>query len=633
MESTGLSNRIQVSQKTADLLVAAGKERYLMPRSDTVLAKGKGAMQTYWILPRSNKKRGSSCSSTASNESREEFDTFPASFGDNHNPASGKMMGLTKNKSMVGIQKRGVSYRSTTSRDGQIDDSASWKDTGIKNGGDEEEGAIQPSQLVQRLIKWNAAVLEKYLVKVILVRSVQKHKNDSRGLAVDDDFFSTLFSDEIAEAVDFRHFDRVAENQFASIEVALHKRKSLQCVTNEARQELLKYVTRIASMYKNVPFHNFEHASHGKCGLNEIYMDADVLVYTLSSARAAAIQFSHFGMLFLTTFILIQLLLFLLDSTVTMSASKLMNKVSSRDGDSRSSSTTNGDEEKKSDKSDTAISRQRETSLFFSTFGISSDPLAQLAVVFAALVHDVDHTGVPNTILIGENPELAFKYNNKSVAENHSIMVAWSVLMEPGFENLRACMFGTDEDRDRFRQLLINVIIATDIADHERKQKEQARWQRAFEGFSHWSDEWDDKKEAELSRVDVSLKATVVLEQIVLASDVAHTMQHWLTFMKWNERLYRELWAAYAHGRATKDPTVGWYEGQIGFFDGYIIPLATKLKECGVFGSAGEEYLGNALNNREEWVAKGKEISARFEKTIRNNSEAIDSEPNYWTSH
>ena len=90
MESTGLSNRIQVSQKTADLLVAAGKERYLMPRSDTVLAKGKGAMQTYWILPRSNKKRGSS--STASNESREEFDTFPASFGDNHNQASGKLM-------------------------------------------------------------------------------------------------------------------------------------------------------------------------------------------------------------------------------------------------------------------------------------------------------------------------------------------------------------------------------------------------------------------------------------------------------------------------------------------------------------------------------------------------------------
>jgi len=584
MESTGIRNRIQVSQKTADLLVAAGKERYLMPRSDTVHAKGKGAMQTYWILPRSSKRRGSSCS-TNSNESHDEYNGLRVSFGDDpadsgtaSHSSSTKKVGLAKDKSMVGSQ-RGLSYRSTTSGVGQIDDSASWKDTGIKNGSDEEEGALQPSQLVQRLIKWNAAVLEKYLVKVILVRSVQKQKTGSKGLTVDKDFSSTLFSDEIAEAVDFRHFDRVTENQFASIEVALHKRKSLQCITKEARQELLEYVTRIASMYKNVHFHNFEHASH-----------------------------------------------------VTMSASKLMNKVCSRDGDS-SSSSTNGGEEKKSDKSDTAISRQRETGLFFSTFGISSDPLAQLAVVFAALVHDVDHTGVPNAILIGEKPELGAKYNNKSVAENNSIMVAWSVLMEPGFENLRACMFGTDKDRDRFRQLLINVVIATDIADRERKQKEQARWQRAFEGFSHWSDEWDNKKEAALSRVDVSLKATVVLEQIVLASDVAHTMQHWLTFMKWNERLYRELWAAYVSGRATNDPTVGWYEGQIGFFDGYIIPLATKLKECGVFGSAGEEYLGNALNNREEWIVKGKEISARFEKTIRNNSEAGDSEPNYWTSH
>eukprot|EP00978_Attheya_sp_CCMP212_P048792 scaffold575356_cov102-Attheya_sp.AAC.1 len=83
----------------------------------------------------------------------------------------------------------------------------------------------------------------------------------------------------------------------------------------------------------------------------------------------------------------------------------------------------------------------------------------------------------------------------------------------------------------------------------------------------------------------------------MLASDVAHTMQHWLTFVKWNERLYREVWSAYASGRTDTDSTLGWYEGQISFFDGYIIPLATKLKDSGVFGSAGAEYLGNALNN------------------------------------
>jgi len=51
MESTGLRGKIQVSQETADLLTAAGKWTWISPRSETVHAKGKGEMQTYWLLP------------------------------------------------------------------------------------------------------------------------------------------------------------------------------------------------------------------------------------------------------------------------------------------------------------------------------------------------------------------------------------------------------------------------------------------------------------------------------------------------------------------------------------------------------------------------------------------------------
>jgi hypothetical protein len=35
-----------------------------------------------------------------------------------------------------------------------------------------------------------------------------------------------------------------------------------------------------------------------------------------------------------------------------------------------------------------------------STFGISSDPIAQFAIVFSALIHDVDHTGLTNAQLV-----------------------------------------------------------------------------------------------------------------------------------------------------------------------------------------------------------------------------------------
>jgi hypothetical protein len=59
MESTGKANRIQVSQKTADLLTADGKGRWLTPREDRIDAKGKGKMQTYWV----ERRRGGSQSS------------------------------------------------------------------------------------------------------------------------------------------------------------------------------------------------------------------------------------------------------------------------------------------------------------------------------------------------------------------------------------------------------------------------------------------------------------------------------------------------------------------------------------------------------------------------------------------
>ena len=48
MESTGQRGKIQVSQETADLLVAAGRMAWITPREERVVAKGKGEMQTYW---------------------------------------------------------------------------------------------------------------------------------------------------------------------------------------------------------------------------------------------------------------------------------------------------------------------------------------------------------------------------------------------------------------------------------------------------------------------------------------------------------------------------------------------------------------------------------------------------------
>ena len=118
-----------------------------------------------------------------------------------------------------------------------------------------------------------------------------------------------------------------------------------------------------------------------------------------------------------------------------------------------------------------------------------------------------------------------------------------------------------------------------------------------------------------------SFSGNVDFVEQIQASDVAHTMQHWHIYTKWNERLFQEMSLAYLVGRAEKDPVQFWYNGELGFFDFYIIPLAKKLSECGVFGVSSDEYLNYAMRNREEWERRGEEILQgmvkRFEKKIR----------------
>jgi hypothetical protein len=153
---------------------------------------------------------------------------------------------------------------------------------------------------------------------------------------------------------------------------------------------------------------------------------------------------------------------------------------------------------------------------------------------------------------------------------------------------------------------MVNTVMATDIFDKELQTLRKNRWDKAFQRShtqSHASTNPED---------DVNRKATIVIEHLIQASDVAHTMQHWHIYQKWNERLFAEMTVAFQSGRMGNNPADGWYQGELGFFDNYIIPLAKKLKECGVFGVSSDEYLNYALENRREWSTKGKESIARM---------------------
>lgn len=110
-------------------------------------------------------------------------------------------------------------------------------------------------------------------------------------------------------------------------------------------------------------------------------------------------------------------------------------------------------------------------------------------------------------------------------------------------------------------------------------------------------------------------RVSALLEQIIQTADVGHTMQSWPVLLKWNEKLYNELWVAnmLKRGPDCKDKDK-WFAGQIAFFENYIFPLATRLKECGVFGSFGSLFLENATLNRDRWLVEGEELCRQMQE-------------------
>ena len=390
------------------------------------------------------------------------------------------------------------------------------------------------------------------------------------------------------------------------------------------KSELIQYVSTIAGMYKDVLYHNFEHASH-------VLASSDSLIAML---KRNSNRINRGSM-----------------STISSSSKMSMLEDSYEGSD--------------------------DYKIHLSTFGISSCPMTHLALVFSALVHDVEHQGVGNNQLVTEEDPLAVKYNGKSVAENNSHDISLEILNESRYSNLRQSIFGyqdvessdarkeMEHDEKLFHKVMLDVIHATDISSTDRLEGNKEKWRKAFQdanaNFDSRSNchcQFSVAKTSRRSSVPPDgvtnigniyrrrmsmtcpskilkqcpacsvyldecmvhmdyLRASSVLEQMIQASDVAHVMQSWPIFMKWNTKLYDELWAANLSGRGP-DVSAGWFKGQIGFFDHYIEPLAKRLEQCGVFGPLGALFLENVHDNRMRWLEEGEERCREMHERVLN---------------
>eukprot|EP00816_Leptocylindrus_hargravesii_P008151 CAMPEP_0196806582 /NCGR_PEP_ID=MMETSP1362-20130617/6478_1 /TAXON_ID=163516 /ORGANISM="Leptocylindrus danicus, Strain CCMP1856" /LENGTH=310 /DNA_ID=CAMNT_0042180117 /DNA_START=47 /DNA_END=979 /DNA_ORIENTATION=- len=234
--------------------------------------------------------------------------------------------------------------------------------------------------------------------------------------------------------------------------------------------------------------------------------------------------------------------------------------------------------------------------------------MAHFVLVFAALVHDVDHSGVCNKALVEEGSELAVLYNNLSIAEQHSLAIAFSILFEPSFEALRDAVFPAAEDYIRFMDEVNHLVIHTDLGSAKIKESKKL-WNEKF------GEVFDDKlsilSKCENTNVCDERQKSLVMELLLQAADVAHNIQGWENLLLWNHRLYDEMLFSFRDGKGD-DPAPNWFKGQICFFDGYIIPVAKKLRQCGIFGKRGDVFLNCVLENRRRWLVEGEAMTREF---------------------
>lgn len=86
-----------------------------------------------------------------------------------------------------------------------------------------------------------------------------------------------------------------------------------------------------------------------------------------------------------------------------------------------------------------------------------------MAMLFAAAIHDAEHTGTTNDFHVSTRSPLAILYNDQSVLENHHLSVTWDILKTPDCNILSK--LDTSEET-YFRELVQEMVLATDMSLH-----------------------------------------------------------------------------------------------------------------------------------------------------------------------
>ncbi|XP_042331686.1 calcium/calmodulin-dependent 3',5'-cyclic nucleotide phosphodiesterase 1C isoform X3 [Sceloporus undulatus] len=185
------------------------------------------------------------------------------------------------------------------------------------------------------------------------------------------------------------------------------------------------------------------------------------------------------------------------------------------------------------------------------------------AMIFAAAIHDYEHTGTTNNFHIQTRSDTAILYNDRSVLENHHLSAAFRLLQDDEEMNILSNL--SKDDWREFRTLVIEMVLATDMSCHFQQIKAMKNALQQPEGI--------DKPKA--------------LSLMLHTADISHPAKAWDLHHRWTMSLLEEFFrqgdkeaelglpfSPLCDRKSTMVP-----QSQIGFIDFIVEPTFTVLTD------------------------------------------------------
>eukprot|EP00948_MAST-09A_sp_MAST-9A-sp1_P003490 g3490.t1 len=186
--------------------------------------------------------------------------------------------------------------------------------------------------------------------------------------------------------------------------------------------------------------------------------------------------------------------------------------------------------------------------------------------LMACAMHDYDHPGVSNMFLIATEDDIAIKYNDISVLENHHVASAYKALKD---DNIDIFISFEKEKRQKYKKLLVSLVLSTDLANHFTFL---GNMDKIID--NHQSYDWKSEE-----------KTTNYLCLVMKAADVSNPSKAFPIYVRWTNAILEEFYCQGDREKHLNLPVSPFCDRgnakvtkcQLGFLNFIVNPLFQKL--------------------------------------------------------